>query len=683
MRHKLNYYKIFGYGLIPLDIILSILLELDFFGKLPTYWNSIYVFYIFLVLNTLFLTLRLKNMPYNEREDDYTVFVSKYIFLLSLAILVVNQFLHREIIIQYTNYILSFTIALGFLTFFASKDRIETEIEHEKNNRNKNDEIKEEDFDWKFPKIAKLNVPYGFEYALREKDLLMFLSSLVLCPFILLIRLFYKLIKWMYREGFLYAFLLFLSMIFFMGVYLYRLGDQYLWTDEVFSFEAGKIILEKGFPLFNSGLDYGRSKIYHYLLASTMQIFGINEFGSRVINLLVILVLGFCIYNFLKKDNRIIAIFGAIIFFSINYSLATVRETRMYLLFALFFLSSLYFFYKLDSRQNKKFTLNVPLNLVLFLSLFYMTLETNVMGILIIGGIIFYYLLKNIKISLNKNEILFILLGGVLLIIGAIFFYNTFNILSIYQDKMIATWAKGIPLKPEFYFNLIKYNFVFFNITFILSIILMLVFKDKKLLLIGSVFFFSLLFISFQKNLQERYMYFLFPLLAILLSSSIHYLKRLLNKDRGLTLLFFILALFLIINHFILFYHEINSIDSFDKNTIYQYKKFDFNKVSGYLDKENSIIISDVHSTYTLRERGYNVTYLLLDKKNINDIYGEKEPYFEIPIITYESEEFFKLLNQNNTFFVIRDDQYFDNLDDYFYNSNISIKPIVFISKRI
>ena len=88
----------------------------------------------------------------------------------------------------------------------------------------------------------------------------------------------------MYKEGWWYSVGLILILIISIIIQLSYIGDTYFWTDEVFSFNAGKMILEKGIPLYDSGLYYGRALIYHYLLAGSMAIFGIDEFGSRVIN---------------------------------------------------------------------------------------------------------------------------------------------------------------------------------------------------------------------------------------------------------------------------------------------------------------------------------------------------------------------------------------------------------------
>lgn len=170
MKYPINYYRIIKYSIIPLDIVMIGLLAMNYLGKLPAFWNSIYIFYVLLIINTLFLTLRLNNISEKERENDYTVFWAKYLFLLGLVVLAINQFLQREIITQHMNYIIGVVIALGFLTFFASRERVEKEIEDEKITEEKAELRRKEEFATRFPFINKIPV----------------LRSLV---------------KWMYKEG--------------------------------------------------------------------------------------------------------------------------------------------------------------------------------------------------------------------------------------------------------------------------------------------------------------------------------------------------------------------------------------------------------------------------------------------------------------------------------------------------
>ena len=53
-------------------------------------------------------------------------------------ILILNQFLHREYIYNYINYIIGLIISFGFIMFYESKNRMERFIDNEKQNEIQN-----------------------------------------------------------------------------------------------------------------------------------------------------------------------------------------------------------------------------------------------------------------------------------------------------------------------------------------------------------------------------------------------------------------------------------------------------------------------------------------------------------------------------------------------------------------
>src|SRR3989338_257137 len=154
--HKLNYYKVLKLSIIPINAILISLLIFELLGKLPVFWNSMIMFYILLVFDSAFLALRLNRISEEKREKDYTVFWAKYLFILSLIIIAVNQFIQRQIVTDLTPYIIGISIASGFLTFFAGKERAEKEIEDEKEKEEQSEKKRKDEFPSKFPVINKI-----------------------------------------------------------------------------------------------------------------------------------------------------------------------------------------------------------------------------------------------------------------------------------------------------------------------------------------------------------------------------------------------------------------------------------------------------------------------------------------------------------------------------------------------
>ena len=84
------------------------------------------------------------------------------------------------------------------------------------------------------------------------------------------------------KQNNLYIILLLFILLFSLYLRLFALGDAPFWVDESISSIASKNILEKGLPIFDSGVFYGRSLVFHHSQSISMLIFGINDFSARL-----------------------------------------------------------------------------------------------------------------------------------------------------------------------------------------------------------------------------------------------------------------------------------------------------------------------------------------------------------------------------------------------------------------
>lgn len=146
---------------------------------------------------------------------------------------------------------------------------------------------------------------------------------------------------------------LLLIIIILFGLFLrvYQLGEAPLWIDEATSAVAGKEIIEKGVPVFDSGLVYDRAIFYHYNEALFL-LFGVNDFNVRFFSVLVGLMTILLPYligrEYSKKGGLIAALFMCVFYLEVFFS----RQARMYQLFQFMFFLSLYLLYK--SREKPK-----------------------------------------------------------------------------------------------------------------------------------------------------------------------------------------------------------------------------------------------------------------------------------------------------------------------------------------
>lgn len=320
-QKRFNIHNIFKYSFIPVNLIFILLFLLFYLDKLPAFWinKNTYVFYGFLIFNTIFLALKINKIPENEKEVHSINFWAKYLFLLILIVLAINQFLKRGIINQLNPYLISSAIATGFLTFYSSRERVEREIEDEKTKEEQAEKKRYEEFDKKFKRISKLNLSYGFKSAWHERRYYLLPLLVLLCPFVFIVRLPYKLIKWGYREGWGYVLWLIIIIIIFVVIkYPYIHLDFTGLHDMKYStyVEPAKHMLEHG-PLWNemrystdpitfpNGVydTFGSYPIIEWGLYSTFILFPGNslEFNTRLFMTFIgILILVFA-YLFFKR----------------------------------------------------------------------------------------------------------------------------------------------------------------------------------------------------------------------------------------------------------------------------------------------------------------------------------------------------------------------------------------------
>ena len=148
--------NIFKHLTIVLDVFFLVVLVLNYFDYLPAYFKFVWIFYFVLAVNTWYLALKIREIPENKRDEHSLVYVSKYFFLLGLIVIVLNQFLKRQIVVEYMTYIVGLIIALGFLTFYSSRERVEKEIEKEKSKEEEDEVRRKREFPQKFPRLSRV-----------------------------------------------------------------------------------------------------------------------------------------------------------------------------------------------------------------------------------------------------------------------------------------------------------------------------------------------------------------------------------------------------------------------------------------------------------------------------------------------------------------------------------------------
>jgi len=471
-----------------------------------------------------------------------------------------------------------------------------------------------------------------------------------------------------------------------------------MWTDEVFSFHAARMILEKGEPLYDSGLFYGRAEIYNYILAFSMKIFGANEFGSRIINIPFALgttLLSFFFVRDVFKQNKyktILALCASILYITSCFTIASVRETRMYAMTVfLFSLSSFSFYKALISQHSTKilkikgwvFRYNIPW-LIIFLASFYIGYQTQPITIILGVCILIFYMFRLI-LKRRKEDLLFVALL-ITIAFGAV--YLLFNTLNIYQVFLALSpeWATEAP-KLLYYPILLVRNFP--GIALISPLIIYSIFKYHKTfdIYLITIFLVYILFISLQRAQHERYLEPVLAILPVILVTSVFRITENIaakNKSLKVWLLIFI-SLIITIPQGYLLQKELREIDTYTPASIAIYKKMEFNKLFTYLDTENldkTILITDYNSAFTLYEKGFTPNYILVTKARYELEQKKYDIYFHIQYLVYP-EDLKKLKAENsNCIVILRDKDNFPDIEQYVTPQSTLNGPFIYTTSN-
>ena len=135
------------------SILFLLTLILHIFNLIPGFWGDkvIYLFYISLGLSFFFLFWEISEMTEEEKERSNLLSILSYLFLVILIILAINQFLKRQIILDFQLEIIVSSISLGILTFYSRRDKVEKDIDEEKQREEQEKARRKLEFPSRFP----------------------------------------------------------------------------------------------------------------------------------------------------------------------------------------------------------------------------------------------------------------------------------------------------------------------------------------------------------------------------------------------------------------------------------------------------------------------------------------------------------------------------------------------------
>ena len=320
-------------------------------------------------------------------------------------------------------------------------------------------------------------------------------------------------------------FLFFLSAIIFR---IYNLNYEDLWIDEIISFSVADPSLSLRETISYHNKLEQLPILYNLLLKFYFKIFGYNVYYGRYLS--SIFSVGAVVISFflILKVKEKSSLFFLILVSSNVYLIKYAQELRVYSLLVFLFTTSLFFFFKYVSQENKNDYNIFFCSIFLILSILahpfsYLLLFSMIMSLIIINNNNWF---KNKEMTrLNYS----LLISALITFVYYIFYFINLN--------EITSWIPKIELK--FFTNLFFSKFFGSRLLGIvhLVILLSLIFNFRKkiassnllifLLIIFNAYFFPVLFsFIFQPILVDRYIIFIIIPVLIIISFLVYEIKK-------------------------------------------------------------------------------------------------------------------------------------------------------------
>lgn len=598
-------YALFLFGSILYFLIFS-KHKHGFWFELPKYT------FLFLLLLITFFSLHLSFINNTSYLKTFTDFLSNYQIFLTVV-----------------------TIITGALVFWMNGDvaeKVEEEkekkryekVEEEEKEEENAEKKRHEEFDKKFPKIAKI---WGLKHF----------------------------IGWMYKEGWWYSLGLIAVVILAFFIFSHGIGSYEFRQDEFQVVSAAAGYYHTGHfyswnwldnkplcnDLSNSSCVYARAWPHSFLIAQSYKIFGISEWSSRIVSVLFGLIFIISAYFIIRffTGNKLVSLLTISTFISNPFFIGLFRYTRMYAVLLPIFLIMFYMFYrgiteknqihfkpeKLNTIINKNLNFNYPFLISAFILLVFNYLIH--INSLIILPVLFLFLIYLAIFKKERKYIIFSLIGllGFLIVFLVYFFGLTTKFLG------------GLSFFRIKNYDYLKYltQFPFFKElnVLLLSVGLVLLFTNKKrkdkLMYFYLTIGFSLVFFIWIGNRYPGNLYIshIVAMSIIMIIFVYSFLIKLFDKKVIKIFLYLLLFFFLCLS----FYNGFDSLYR-NKNDYGRYNEA-YTIIKENFNSEEQVIFGQYLRTYYLQGLPENIR--TIDMRNKKNYYTYEE--FIDDLSKYES----------------------------------------------
>ena len=263
-------------------------------------------------------------------------------------------------------YLILLAMGFSFFIFHFNKERLEEDTELEKKQEEMKEREREEEFDTKFAFSADLKMVNLIFKNWKQKNYVAFAVYTLIYPLIWFVKLSYRSVKWMYKEGIIYT-LIFIGILSLFALIKAPYFDYSFTGEHVMKYstyvEPAKHMYESNNPFLNQrkyladptnnpqGIfgSFGSIPLLEWGLAATYIIMPFNslEENTRLFTLFIGILSLIFAYIFFKKwfskKQSLIILFGMSINPIINFTYFVTVEDSLLLLFtfiSLYYISS-------------------------------------------------------------------------------------------------------------------------------------------------------------------------------------------------------------------------------------------------------------------------------------------------------------------------------------------------------
>lgn len=500
MRHYAKHFtKHLAHGFAFLFLIIFFL---HFFHILPGFWGgkTIYFFFAFLIIASIFLIFQIHEIPHDERENAGIVRIISYLFIISIIPIILESFISIPAISDLKFEIISLSIFLGILTCYATHRKVERSLQETLLKEENEEKDRGNNFSHRHPILNKIPI-----------------LNIIL--------------KWIYKEGIGYVLILFLILALTFILRVWQVGKLGLMADESFTYYVGKNLIENhSFYILNEG-PYYRGWPYTILVAISFLLFGVSEFALRLPGVVISTLTVFVVYLFLKKvSGKKIAIFGSLLLCFFTWQIFYSRYARHYVLSAFLLLLSTYFLYLYFQKNSSKYKYAS----ITTTGLLVLTLKE----LLIIPFVYFFLILVVKKFRMKIKDYIIFTLGYCIPVAITLFIPEkgvtgeaifSSDALLFRVPQWVAKWLAYDSHRLYFIsliYNILPILFVFVFILLFVSILSAKRNNNLIFLFAPFILFIIMNVIGRDKSWTPRQLSFMLPFFILLVTYAFMYLKR-------------------------------------------------------------------------------------------------------------------------------------------------------------